>query len=323
MRRCLQGLQQWQRTCGSRRLLRRWSTMIGPAPISASTPVRPGPTSIKLSPIRCASAVGPGSQNNFSTSPSDGIFGFHAGAQWQWGAWVLGAEAALSGCFKECRSTSGVASVLTGFAANTFFEHKITNLFTVGPRLGYAWDRFMIFATGGCASAELKTAVCSQVTGLCDQVNLARFNGQSRNNGWYAGGGFDYMVHKGPLVDVILGLEYQHFDVGQKCVLLQPGCNPRPMGLGPERQGRHRACSPDHQDPGLTGSTTADRFQKTNHATAPGNRPGPFSLRPRAQTNRDKPDGRASRTSVECMILKAPDLSDEIRQMLPARARFT
>ena len=24
------------------------------------------------------------------------------------------------------------------------------------------------------------------------------------------------MVHKGPLVDVILGLEYQHYDVGSK-----------------------------------------------------------------------------------------------------------
>ena len=45
-----------------------------------------------------------GNRNNFSTSASDGIFGFHAGAQWQWGAWVLGAEAALSGCFNECRS---------------------------------------------------------------------------------------------------------------------------------------------------------------------------------------------------------------------------
>ena len=115
---------------------------------------------------------GPGSQNNFSTSPSNGIFGFHAGAQWQWGAWVLGAEAALSGCFQECRSTSGVVTT----PANTFFEHKITNLFTVGPRLGYAWDRFMIFATGGYASADLKTAACSTVTGLCDQAN-ARFNG--------------------------------------------------------------------------------------------------------------------------------------------------
>jgi len=71
--------------------------------------------------------TGPGSGNNFSTSPSSGIFGFHAGAQWQWGAWVLGAEAALSGCFSECVATSGVVPP-PGIAANTFFQHKITNL---------------------------------------------------------------------------------------------------------------------------------------------------------------------------------------------------
>jgi len=168
---------------------------------------------------------GPGSINNFSTSPSNGIFGFHAGAQWQWGAWVLGAEAALSGCFEECRSTS--ANVST--PANTFLQHKITNLFTVGPRLGYAWDRFMIFATGGYASADLKTTACSSVTGLCDQNTFGgrNVNGASRNTGWYAGGGFDYMVHKGPLVDVLLGLEYQHYDVGSKnAFCFNPGCNP-------------------------------------------------------------------------------------------------
>ena len=45
-------------------------------------------------------------------------------------------------------------------------------------------------------------------------------NGASRNTGWYAGGGFDYMVHKGPLVDVMLGLEYQHLRRRlEKCVL--------------------------------------------------------------------------------------------------------
>ena len=52
----------------------------------------------------------PGGLNGFTTSDSDGIYGFHAGAQWQWGAWVLGAEAALSGCFDECRSFSGLLS---------------------------------------------------------------------------------------------------------------------------------------------------------------------------------------------------------------------
>jgi outer membrane immunogenic protein len=165
---------------------------------------------------------GPGNVRDFSTSPSDGIFGFHAGAQWQWGAWVLGAEAALSGCFNECRSASGIVSP-PGIAPNTFFEHKITNLFTVGPRLGYAWDRLMIFATGGWASANLKSSDCSLTTGLCGQT---RFDGQARSAGWYVGGGFDYMVHKGPLVDVLLGVEYQHYDVSSKnAFCFNPGCN--------------------------------------------------------------------------------------------------
>jgi hypothetical protein len=72
----------------------------------------------------------------------------------------------------------------------------------------------MIFATGGYASADLKSTNCSAVTGICGPA-FTNVNGASRNNGWYAGGGFDYMVHKGPLVDVLLGVEYQHFDVAR------------------------------------------------------------------------------------------------------------
>jgi outer membrane immunogenic protein len=94
--------------------------------------------------------------------------------------------------------------------ANLTAVNKITNLFTVGPRLGYAWDRLMIFGTGGWASANIKGQYENATTGV--EFSPA-FSGQSRNNGWYAGGGFEYMVHKGPLVDVILGAEYQHFDV--------------------------------------------------------------------------------------------------------------
>ena len=167
---------------------------------------------------------------NHGTSGSDGILGFHAGAQWQWGAWVLGAEAALSGCFNECRSLSGTLPnppFNTATGGNAFSEHKITNLFTAGGRLGYAWDRFMIFGSGGWASADLKGTYCAETSGLCSAGSLTPGvpTGASRNNGWYAGGGFDYMVYAGPLVDLILGLEYQHLDVGSKSAFCgNPDC---------------------------------------------------------------------------------------------------
>ena len=49
---------------------------------------------------------------------------------------------------------------------------------------------------------------------LCDWwLRLGRSQGDVLFD---AGGGFDYMVHKGPLVDVLLGVEYQHFDVRSK-----------------------------------------------------------------------------------------------------------
>ncbi|HEY0567906.1 MAG TPA: outer membrane beta-barrel protein [Xanthobacteraceae bacterium] len=166
----------------------------------------------------------------FSTESRDGIFGFHAGLQYQFGYWVLGIETALNAGFDEMRSVSGLlpASVggLPGFTPNTTGEHKVTNLFTVGPKIGYAFDRWMIYGTGGYASADLKGTYCNATTGICGP-GITTQNGQSRNSGWFAGAGIDYMIHKGSLVDVLLGAEYQHWDVDSKnafCANL--GCNP-------------------------------------------------------------------------------------------------
>jgi len=160
-----------------------------------------------------------------TTGDHDAIFGIHAGAQWQWGAWVLGAEAARSGCSHECRSTSSVLPVAQGFEENIFGEHKIIDLFTAGARLGYAWDRLLVFATGGWASAHIENAHCSSITSVCGGPGNAGNGAVSSNRGWYAGGGFDYMARKGALVDVILGVEYQHFDIGAaRAFCVNPGC---------------------------------------------------------------------------------------------------
>ena len=41
---------------------------------------------------------------SISSSDSDVIYGFHAGAQGQWGNWVLGFEAAFSACIVSARA---------------------------------------------------------------------------------------------------------------------------------------------------------------------------------------------------------------------------
>ena len=159
-----------------------------------------------------------------TTNDSDVIFGFHAGVQAQWGNWVLGIETAYSACARECRSLSGALPVALGFTPNTAIEHKLDNLFTVGPRLGFAWDRWMIYATGGWAAATLSGQYCSTVTGLCGP-SFSTQNGQSTNWGWFVGGGIEYMIHKGSFVDVILGAEYQHYDVRERTAFCaNPGC---------------------------------------------------------------------------------------------------
>ena len=142
----------------------------------------------------------------------DVIYDFHAGAQWQWGQWVLGAEAGYSAGFKEMRST--VALPAPPFVADLSAYNKMTNLFTVGPRLGFAWDRWMIYGTGGYAVATVHGQyVFNGLQVFPPGINLT---GHTWNHGWFAGAGFEYMVYKGPLVDVILGAEYQHFDVEDK-----------------------------------------------------------------------------------------------------------
>src|SRR5262245_2281252 len=165
-------------------------------------------------PQPLAPLVGP---TTFNSSDSDLIFGFHAGAQAQWGDWVLGVEVAYSACGRECQSFVVLPNPPfngAGAPPNTLTaQNKITNILTVGPRLGYAWDRWMIYATGGYAAASLKGQYINTQTGL--QFGLT-FHGQSWNDGWFAGGGIEYMIHKGSFVDVIIGAEYQHIDVNTR-----------------------------------------------------------------------------------------------------------
>ena len=164
----------------------------------------------------------------FVSHGSDTIYDFHAGIQWQWHQWILGAEAGYSSGFNGIASSVSVSppEPFTHLSATA----HVTQLFTVGPRLGVAWGRFMAYGTGGYAQARINGSYSCSDTGLpafpgpvgnCTALfgaflSQQDFGGVTWNDGWFAGGGLEFMAYRGSVADIIAGAEYQHFSVGLK-----------------------------------------------------------------------------------------------------------
>jgi len=125
--------------------------------------------------------------------------GFFLGYQHQFGPLVLGVEADLIGNqFDQPASTQCVANP---FDTCT---QKITDLFTVGPRVGWALGRWMPYVTGGFASGSVEFRENVTATGVADEF------ADKRLNGWYAGGGVDWKLSP----HAVVSLEYRHTDLG-------------------------------------------------------------------------------------------------------------
>jgi outer membrane immunogenic protein len=140
-----------------------------------------------------------------------GVFGGHIGAQYQVNSWVLGVEAAynspFSHSFSSTVSPSGDCLGISG-TVNRQCSSRIDNSWTAGARLGYAFDRGMIYGTGGYAAGRVDTRTNVATTG-------APLTSTSVNqSGWFAGAGAEYFVTKFLWSDLILGAEYQHIDLG-------------------------------------------------------------------------------------------------------------
>jgi outer membrane immunogenic protein len=129
------------------------------------------------------------------------VWGFHAGVQAQFGNWVIGAETAFSlptdfnprGNYVPCPT----ATLSCGL-------WNANDIFTAGLKLGYAWDKWLLAVNGGFARAQIHTRSFVIATGLLNDATTAR------HDGWYIGGSLEYVMHKGTLVDVIGGFDYQH-----------------------------------------------------------------------------------------------------------------
>jgi outer membrane immunogenic protein len=150
---------------------------------------------------------------NFNHDGSQGVGGLHAGAQYQFGNnWVLGGELAWFSSFNDSQVTgtpnAGCPNPALTCAAG------VESVFTVGPRVGYAWHDVLFYGQGGYASGEINTSALARA-GFFD--NFSR-----RHDGWFAGAGLDWAVWKGRQTAIIIGLDYKHVDLGT-ATMISPG----------------------------------------------------------------------------------------------------
>lgn len=130
----------------------------------------------------------------FRQSADSALGGIHAGFNYQTGSFVFGIEGDVEALHvKE-------ELVAPGIAARVTRDWQAS----LRGRVGFALDRFMIYATGGAAFTEVGFHAANTVTGLAESADRSR-------TGWTAGAGVNFAYTD----NLILGAEYRYTDFGK------------------------------------------------------------------------------------------------------------
>lgn len=147
--------------------------------------------------------VNPGDATGaLSRSPSGPAYGIHGGIQHQYNRVVLGVEMSYSGpAYSRIEDQGPDAPAF----ANTFdAKVRLHNMFTLGPRLGFAVnDQWLLYVTGGYANGRYSSFFVNRNTGIIGG------HGSHRHDGWFIGGGVEYAMTE----NWIVGFEYLHTDL--------------------------------------------------------------------------------------------------------------
>ena len=140
---------------------------------------------------------GPGATNWFDVK--GGFIGGTLGYNWQFQNFVLGIETDFAG--SDFKSGPQPSSSTFGCGSGPC-ETNVTWFGTTRGRLGYAWDRWLVYATGGWAYGKVHSRI----------DNTAPFfdDGGKTRSGWTAGGGAEWAF----MGNWSAKLEYLHVDFG-------------------------------------------------------------------------------------------------------------
>jgi len=131
------------------------------------------------------------------------IVGGQVGGNFQFGNFVLGIEGDVS---LPSMEDDVDVSVLGGLI-EVNVDAETQWIASLRGRAGFAFNRFMVYGTGGLAAAEVDTDVdLSFLFGILDSSD----SGSETYVGWTAGGGVEGMVTE----HITLGLEYLYSDYG-------------------------------------------------------------------------------------------------------------
>jgi outer membrane immunogenic protein len=133
--------------------------------------------------------------SNFNGNPSGVIGGGHIGYQYQINQWILGIEGDVNG---TSLSKTFAAAFPDGTSITANSSASIQG--SIRGKLGIAWDRWMIYGTGGVAFGGFNTSVNVVNPGFVGigAVVFPPFfttgNFSNTRVGWTAGGGVQYAV---------------------------------------------------------------------------------------------------------------------------------
>lgn len=134
-------------------------------------------------------------------NPEGWMFGGHIGAQYQYQQFVFGIEGSWTDNLTENKSVGPDAPI---FAAAFDAGVKYSSILTGGARAGWVFSpQWMVYASGGYATANVWSGFWAR--GFPNVS--AQF--QVRHEGWYAGGGIEYLLTNWAYV----GLEYRHIEL--------------------------------------------------------------------------------------------------------------
>ncbi len=139
----------------------------------------------------------------FDYHPASATAGVHAGFNYQIGAIVLGVE----GDVEWLNARGGFndpSRVRSPFDPGGLVRSQRDWQASARARIGYAFDRFMIYGSGGAAFTNFDYAYYNPLAGFGE-------GGSFSKTGWTAGGGVNYAMTN----NLILGLDYRYTDYGR------------------------------------------------------------------------------------------------------------